>query len=88
MIDLLIEMKCATEDVRAAGRKCLGAKVSTSFSKLPIRIAEEGLAAKHGVDAMDVLTTSVRLRTLGDGDTDAHLIPPPPPNSPLLHHPL
>ncbi len=41
-------------------------------------------AAKHGVDAMDVLTASVRLRTLEDGDTDAHLIAPSLPSSPLL----
>ena len=33
-------------------------------------------AAKHGVDAMDVLTASVRLGTLEDADTDAHLIAP------------
>ncbi|MCL5446793.1 MAG: IS66 family transposase [Actinobacteria bacterium] len=45
-------------------------------------------AAKHGVDAMDVLTTSVRLRTLEDGDTDAHLIAPSLPRSPLHYHPL
>ena len=45
-------------------------------------------AAKHGVDAMDVLTASVRLRTLEDGDTDAHLIAPSLPRSPLHYHPL
>ena len=33
------------------------------------------------------LDCSVRLSTLEDGDTDAHLIPPSPANSPLLHHP-
>ena len=45
-------------------------------------------AAKHGVDAMDVLTASVRLGTLEDGDTDMHLIAPSLPRSPLHYHPL
>ena len=42
MTDLLIEMKCAAEDARAAGKKRLSAKVFASFSKLPIRIVELG----------------------------------------------
>jgi hypothetical protein len=45
-------------------------------------------AAKHGIDAMDVLTASVRLRTLEDADTDAHLIAPSLPRSPLHYYPL
>ncbi|MCL4434688.1 MAG: hypothetical protein M1399_08000 [Actinobacteria bacterium] len=34
------------------------------------------------------MTASVRLRTLEDGDTDAHLIAPSLPRSPLHYHPL
>ncbi|MCL5446679.1 MAG: CRISPR-associated protein Csx15 [Actinobacteria bacterium] len=34
------------------------------------------------------MTASVRLRTLEDGDTDAHLIAPSLPSSPLHYHPL
>ena len=50
MIASLIEMKCAAEDARAAGRKRLGAKVFASFSKLPIRIVEEGQDGQSRAD--------------------------------------
>ncbi|MCL5446327.1 MAG: hypothetical protein M1350_02770 [Actinobacteria bacterium] len=50
MIDLLIEMKCAAEDVRAAGWKRLGAKVFASFSKFPIRIVELGQDGQSRAD--------------------------------------
>ncbi|MCL4433385.1 MAG: transposase [Actinobacteria bacterium] len=42
MIASLIEMKCAAEDARAAGRKRLGAKVFASFLARYDRIVELG----------------------------------------------
>jgi len=45
MADLLVEMKRAAEDARAAGRWRLSAKVLTSFSERYDTIVEMGLAA-------------------------------------------
>ena len=50
MIASLIEMKCAAEDARAAGKKRLSAKVFASFLKLPIRIVELGQDGQSRAD--------------------------------------